>query len=169
MLICTCGSRSKSVMGRWGGQASSLPPSRKSTTPLEPRGPARSAAFGSEAQARRELTTKPSAGDNRLLLVCFGVLNLSCSLYEKVQYRMSPFFGADPLGHKYFSEGSEIEARGHTPYWITDYKFQIENLKSVIASEARIGWGLQGAVPWPAAEGLVPRGEARPRGPAPQR
>jgi hypothetical protein len=26
---------------------------------------------------------------------------------------MSPFFGADPLGHKYCSEGSESEGRGH--------------------------------------------------------
>ncbi len=37
----------------------------------------------------------------------------TCSFYEKVQYRMSPFFGADPLGHKYFSEGSETEDCGH--------------------------------------------------------
>ena len=26
---------------------------------------------------------------------------------------MSPIFGADPLGHKYFSEGSEAEGCGH--------------------------------------------------------
>ena len=32
-----------------------------------------------------------------------------------------------------------------------------------------IGWGLQGAVPLPAGERVVPRGEARPRGRAHQR
>ena len=38
----------------------------------------------------------PSAGDNGLLLVCFQLLTLSSSFYDNVQYRMSPFFGADP-------------------------------------------------------------------------
>ena len=32
---------------------------------------------------------------------------------EKAECRMVPFFGADPLAHKYCSEGSETEGRGH--------------------------------------------------------
>ena len=38
-----------------------------------------------------ELTTKPSSGDNRLPLLCFQLLNPTCSLSENVQYKMSPF------------------------------------------------------------------------------
>jgi hypothetical protein len=47
-------------------------------------GGGRSAAIGSEAQARRELTTQPSARANGPLPVCFRLLNLIFSLFENI-------------------------------------------------------------------------------------
>ena len=55
----------------------------------------------------------PSAGDNGLLLVCFQLPNIPCSLYDNVQYRMSSFLRSRPLGSKRcvrFREGESLQA-----------------------------------------------------------
>ncbi len=80
------------TMGLGGGpqdsnlfpQAERLSSSRSLVLEYAGGGLARSAALDSEAQARRELTTKPSVGANGPLPVWFRLLNPTFSLYENI-------------------------------------------------------------------------------------
>ncbi len=64
------------TMGLGGGRSATIPSIFLGAVSLPNR--------GSEAQARKELTTKPSAGANGPLPICNQLLNLTFYLYESI-------------------------------------------------------------------------------------